>query len=324
MPEQGESGLCPVSADPAQRHESRKEHEYYDCPHCGRFRLTRQARWNLKSTLEREPEKAMLLAHLLRRMQAGSEWPLVDEEMLEQLLATSQLPTVAEQGDNLVRWLGEQYRPGESADLTYRNHGAIIGAHSDVGFGFVVSGLSRRTLLDGPVSEGHGEGDLTAAHVMLTFEGWERYQELKMGAASGRRAFMAMPFGNPELTRIVTEFFIPAVAETGFELRRSIDHQPAGLIDEQMHVDIQAAWFLIADLTDGNQGAYWEAGYAEGLRKPVIYTCKKSVFETEGTHFDTNHRVHVLWDAENLSDAVGRLKAIIRVSIPEAKREDDG
>ena len=51
----------------------------------------------------------------------------------------------------------------------------------------------------------------------------------------------------------------------------------------------------------GNQGAYWEAGYAEGLRKPVIYTCKKSVFETEGTHFDTNHRVHVLWDAENLS-----------------------
>ena len=31
---------------------------------------------------------------------------------------------------------------------------------------------------------------------------------------------------------------------------------------------------------------YWEAGYAEGLEKPVIYTCEKNKFNSEKTPFD--------------------------------------
>jgi nucleoside 2-deoxyribosyltransferase len=64
--------------------------------------------------------------------------------------------------------------------------------------------------------------------------------------------------------------------------------------------EIRMCRFLIADLTCGNQGAYWEAGYAEGLGKPVIYTCNKSYFDKEGTHFDTNHHQTVLWDPARL------------------------
>jgi len=38
-----------------------------------------------------------------------------------------------------------------------------------------------------------------------------------------------------------------------------------------------------------NPGAYWEAGYAEGLGKPVIYTCEEAKF-VEASHFDTKRK----------------------------------
>jgi len=89
-----------------------------------------------------------------------------------------------------------------------------------------------------------------------------------------------MKFGNTETERISVDFFKPAVAKTGFELRRNDEAQRAGLIDDLMRVQIRQSRFVISDLTDHNNGAYWEAGYAEGLGKPVIYTCRTDHFDT--------------------------------------------
>ena len=40
-------------------------------------------------------------------------------------------------------------------------------------------------------------------------------------------------------------------------------------VDAVIEHEIRACRFLIADLSDDNAGAYWEAGFAEGLGKPV-------------------------------------------------------
>ena len=78
---------------------------------------------------------------------------------------------------------------------------------------------------------------------------------------------------------------------------------------------------LISDLTHHNNGAYWEAGYAEGLGKPVIYTCREDVMKD--THFDTNHHLIVKWTTKGIADAVDRLKATIRATLlGDAKLED--
>jgi len=133
---------------------------------------------------------------------------------------------------------------------------------------------------------------------------------------------MAMQYGDPVLDGIVNDHFRPGVAQTGFDLKRLDDVPKAGLIDDRLRVEIKSARFLVVDLTRANKGAYWEAGYAEGLGKPVIYTCDETRFR-EDSHFDTNHHLHVLWRAENIADAVQRLKATIRATIPEAKQRDD-
>jgi len=139
---------------------------------------------------------------------------------------------------------------------------------------------------------------------------------------------MAMAFGDSELTMVLNNCFRKAVSETGFELRvlNDHEHQRAGLIDDRLRTELKGARFLVVDLTLENGGAYWEAGYGEGLGKPVIYTCKKSVFEERrksggGTHFDTNHHLHILWDVSDLGSVIAELKACIRATIPEAQRE---
>jgi hypothetical protein len=152
----------------------------------------------------------------------------------------------------------------------------------------------------------------------LTIEGWDWFDNLQRGRATSLVAFMAMPFGNDALDQIYRDHFQPAVKLAGFTLKRLDENQPAGLIDDRLRVEIRQSKFLIAELSDKNPGAYWEAGYAEGLGKPVIYTCKKEIFDHPNSkpHFDTNHHLTIVWDLENLPLASQRLKDTIRATLP--------
>jgi nucleoside 2-deoxyribosyltransferase len=79
--------------------------------------------------------------------------------------------------------------------------------------------------------------------------------------------------------------------------------------------------FVLVDLTHDNSGAYWEAGYAEGLGKPVIYICEQSKFDAVKTHFDTNHCTTVMWKADEPAVFTEQLVATLRRSLnlfPEA------
>ncbi|WP_158934066.1 hypothetical protein [Burkholderia sp. S171] len=162
----------------------------------------------------------------------------------------------------------------------------------------------------------------------LKMDGWIRYEAAKRLQIDSRTAFMAMQF-DPDLLRIVDEYFKPAVARAGFELKLLTDNQPAGLIDDQLRVALRTARFVIADLTHANNGAYWEAGFAEGLGRPVIYTCRRSEWNEidergrRKVHFDTSHLVTIIWSPDDLQDAATKLTATIRATLPSEARMSD-
>jgi nucleoside 2-deoxyribosyltransferase len=158
--------------------------------------------------------------------------------------------------------------------------------------------------------------------VILTLRGWGRVGELKkVGPANNRVAFMAMRFNDKRLDDIYRDYLQPAIAQTGFELKRVDEGQPAGLIDDQLRVRIRNSKFLLAQLAAHNNGVYWEAGYADGLGRPVIYLCDE---KDENPHFDTNHFTTVYWNENELDKAMEKLKATIRATFPsEAKMMDD-
>jgi hypothetical protein len=185
---------------------------------------------------------------------------------------------------------------------------------------YVVDHLKHKGLIE---QQGQLPAEDGAVPYRLTFDGWERFDELRRRAVDSHIAFMAMGYGNEYVDRAFVDF-IGAVGQTGFALRR-LDQKPkAGLIDLRMRVEIRSAKFLLADLTDENRGAYWEAGFAEGLGKKVYYTCEGSKFDRVKTHFDTEHLLTVKWTADNMAPALDELKSAIRNDFPtDAVQLDD-
>src|SRR5258707_2625733 len=120
----------------------------------------------------------------------------------------------------------------------------------------------------------------------------------RRGKVAGNYGFVAFSFGNAQLDGLLKDTVKPGLRETlGFDLVDMRDVATAGVIDNIMRAQIRDAAFILADLTDDNPGACSEAGYAEGLGKPVIYLCEAAKFEAARTHFDTNHCTTVMWNA---------------------------
>lgn len=83
-----------------------------------------------------------------------------------------------------------------------------------------------------------------------------------------------------------------------------------GNIYDKMFEEIQCCKFLIADFTYQNTGVYYEAGYAKGIGKTVIHTCRSDEFEK--LHFDVKQIQFVTW--ANADDLFQKLEKQIQKS----------
>jgi len=246
----------------------------------------------------------------------GGRWVKLPWDNLESWHLEEPLPSPSEQLDQIVIWLGEnQPSPAESAALKAPAISAWIGAaitrgSPEAGLGWLLEQEKTSELMERRWEQ---NGLML---LRLKMPGWLRYEVLKQGHVDSRKVLMAMKFGDAELDRVVKECFSPAVNRAGFELRTITDKQPAGLIDDQLRVALRTSRFVVADLTHGSNGAYWEAGFAEGLGRPVIYTCREAEWKQRASHFDTNHLVTVIWDTANLEKASAQLTETIRATLP--------
>ena len=270
------------------------------------------------------------MSHALRRMQRQNMNRVhrITHEELSSYWRTERLPTPQQQADYLILWIGDhQVSPESYANDTWAAIAAWVGCNlpeqiTDLGRP-VERGLEWLLNQIKPLYE-CVDDQYTKLAIRLTIDGWQRYAQLKKANVESRIAFMAMKFGQPELNRVVDECIRLAVRRTGFDLRLVTDQQPAGIIDDQMRAAILASRFVISDLTHDSAGAYWEAGFGEGLGLPVLYTCETSKWEERATHFDTNHLVTITWDLAALKKTEDKLAATIRATLrAEAKQTDD-
>ena len=262
------------------------------------------------------------LSHSIRkRSDESSETrsdPLeITSAVLKSFRSGRSLPSPAVQATNIIRFIGDEVsRSGEAVGHLPVGFHAIIGARNrDEAIRLTEELVERKTLKTDSSS---------LTNINLTLDGWEQYEAEKRGRFAGKDGFIAMQFGDDDddLESFVREVVKPAVKEDiGCNLVDMRDVPKAGIIDNIMRVRIRDAKFVIADLTHGNNGAYWEAGYAEGLGKPVIYICEKKKFESKnGTHFDTNHCTTVVWSKSRDKDEDFRQKltATLRRSLDES------
>lgn len=303
-----------------------------NCPRCGRLWMENDTWRDLRHFYRRASREEIakfkvLASHVIRRSQ-----PLGENQSLQAITKSTideihrrRLPTPDEQANFLLLWIGDNLpSPEAQRSETELSLSAHIGAGLDGGgLVFIVNELQlARNLIT--ASTYKVEGKPVQFVFGLTFKGWSQYSKLKNEVHESRTAFMAMKFDYEPARIMYEDWFVPAAKAAGFVLRRVDTVARPGLIDVQMMVDIRAAAFVVADLTERSVGAYWEAGFATGLGKPVIHTCEEEAFNREGTHFDTNHHVTIKWSGVNPSRAASDLKAMIRNALPDlAKLSDD-
>jgi hypothetical protein len=305
--------VCACSAAVAASDQAARDAIRVECDHCGTFGLTRPLLAVLPGLLAQK-DAAPKLSHVVRKAHESGQKLVLDSYTAQAVLANP-LPRPREQADLLVQWLAvNSPGPGESVVVGFDTHGAIVGARSHAGFALLVGHLLTTGLVTG-AQETYLSGEFIA-NIALTFAGWDAYESLRLGGASYRKAFMAMKFGDAVLDGFLGTVLKPAAKRAGFDLFKLDDRPRAGLIDDRMRVEIRASDFIIADLTHDNPGAYWESGFAEGLGKPVIYTCERSKFDATRTHFDTNHHLTIVWSLADAEQAGRQLTETIRATLP--------
>jgi hypothetical protein len=143
--------------------------------------------------------------------------------------------------------------------------------------------------------------EIDDASLTLTIHGWEKYHELKKAISNSRKIFMAMKFDKDQI-EFINSSLKPVIKQLDYDLFTLPQYtDKENNIDIKLRNAIRDSVLLICDLTHRNNGAYFEAGFAEGLGKPVIYICEQSSFDStkDKIHFDIAHMEIYKWTKGN-------------------------
>jgi len=291
-----------------------------ECQRCGSFAITDSAMHMLAESGTVPKTQRLAVSSWLREHQ-GHELYTHDLPRIFDL----RYPSVGERAEKLLAAIAKEHGSiGTPFEVSYSVDGN--GSLDLQAFSWSANRHELKYLLTDYLSEEKKwltqiSARMDSSLYLISPSGHDHLDSIKRQQADSKRAFWASKWGDPELDKIADDFFRPAVKQTGFELVDLSDSARAGLIDDRLRVEIRRSRFLVADLTHGNNGAYWEAGFAEGMGLPVIYTCKKKEKKESDsprleTHFDTNHHLTVVWDPANPRAAAEELKAVIRATMP--------
>lgn len=157
--------------------------------------------------------------------------------------------------------------------------------------------------------------------VTLLGEGWKRVEQIQRSDDLNKNVFVSMSFADE--MKPVREAIKKGITDAGFsaEFLDEIIHNRQ-IIPEMFRL-IRECRFLIMDISDPNYGAYYEAGYAQGLGKEVIITCSNETFNREykteeenkyarylKPHFDILQKQILRW--ENEADLTHKLTEWIK------------
>ena len=319
------NGPCPICDGPLAIAVQKRPNNIrrVHCLNCGDHRFSEEAVEDVPQLLAKPGLKAAV-AYLVARRPADDT---ITSAEMGHMAKVAKLPPAMERIDNLLIYLGDKTEPGDRFSLYPNQLCATLGTKYREQSRWVLEEALARGLIACQLIHDTWT-DWSMEDATMTAKGWEhRDQRLRNGAGS-RHAFMAMDFNQTELWQLFANHLKPAVAQTGFDLRTTDhDQKTAGLIDNRMRVEIRTSRFVVCDLTHGNRGAYWEAGFAEGIGRPVFYICRHDVRSSTDKavrpHFDAEHQSIVAWNPEDPGPGLMELKAMIRATLPAEARMKD-
>lgn len=279
----------------------------YQCPVCGTYRLEERTALQLYMTVGYDqahlhllPNHYLVSARIRERFERDQREVYIPS--LESLNATAEpLLDPLDAIDRIVLYVGAKSpTAGERLVLDSSRDYPIAYARNAQEFSYFVEKAVEMGLL-----ESHHD------RVRLSIQGWRRVKDLRSTQLDVNRAFVAMQF-NSDLQSAYLEGIEPALRGTGYQPVRVDLIQHNDRIDDRIIAEIRKCGLLVADFTGQKQNVYFEAGFALGLGRNVIWTCRRG--EVTRLHFDTRQYNHVLWDEP--ADLRENLQARIEATLP--------
>ena len=146
--------------------------------------------------------------------------------------------------------------------------------------------------------------------IQLTPKALDRVYELQKNNADNDRAFVAIQFDVS--TQDLRERIREGLQMAGYQaIIMDEEHYNGQIVPEMLH-QINTCNFVVAELTSKNQNVYFEAGYATGQNKEVIYLCNGEKLDTS-PQFDVAQ--YNLLTYKKIDEIPQKLKARIEATI---------
>lgn len=301
---------CPIWDTPASRESIfKKNKERIDSPRTGGwYFITRQAIVLLPQI--DDCVKARLTSWLVDQRRLGVKCPEILQQTIMDAKQRRNLP-VHERADRLLQYIGDQTEDiGDRVPLTVPDmSNTAIAAWSES-----VEQREVETLLEYLAEQGWIKSGTEYKHNTLTVEGYARLAELEKANVESSRGFVAMWFDD-SLKEAWEKGIKLGIKDAGYKPVRIDQKEHINKIDDEIIAEIRRSRFVVADFTQGKDGArggvYYEAGFAHGLGIEVIFTCKKD--KLKKVHFDTRQYNHIDWETpgELRKRLAARISAVI-------------
>lgn len=257
-----------------------------------------------------DKQKARLTTWLIDRRARGTKCPIVTKEIIEYVKNTRPLPAY-KRAERLLRLIAEKSETVGSY-VPVRESTPDVYAWSEsttweeVNYFFYCLGVKGWI--------GNAISTEEATDYVVTMDGYSQIEKGQIINSNSNQGFVAMWLDD----KVVDAFengIKPGIEDAGYKVLRIDQKFNVNKIDDEIIAEIRRSRFLVADFTQGDDGArgsvYYEAGFASGLGIPVIYLCRKD--QKDKLHFDTRQYYHILWnDISNLrNDLRTRIQALI-------------
>ena len=258
--------------------------------------------------------RARITSWLVKQRSLGIKCPKLDEKMIYDE-AYGESPGVCERADELLKLLkleceeiGQWVKidPKKSDEQSYINYLKMLafsGSNKDSELYSLLEHLKSNNYIKIKKFASVGKTAGGRRTITLTIEGQAHLEELEKTAPDSLKVFVAMWF-HPSTLEMYQEGIRPAIVDSGYEAFRVDEPKDVDKIDDRVIAEITRSQFVIADFTHGDEGVrgnvYYEAGFARGLGKQVISTCRGDLIEK--LHFDTRQYYHIAWKKNNLKD----------------------
>ena len=318
-----QAATCQLCQQPARQdgiHFTNSELEYVMCPLCGDYYITENDQTiYLPQKPREEPAKVASILNERRLSRRGVKklayfvWLSDNEPPKDRYLFLPWRAMLDEYPEKLSERLDRglvnlgrmSNKPGELFIHSPQLHFSLFTDDPEVA-DFMLNQLVLSGLVEKAKKDSRDAFRISA-------KGWERVADLERGKSNkkSKSAFLACNLSNGNISKVVIGAFKTACEGTGFEPRVSTEIEHNDKIDDRIIIEINNARFVVCDMTGQRQNVYYEAGYAQGIKSTVIWTCRED--DVEKLHFDVRQYSNVVWKAE--ADLAEKLTNRIRATI---------